>query len=100
MSEREIRVRMIGTGRITMELYDVRTGQCLEARTELWSAGEIPAVGQEVQALLMEDAERMFPAPPPVQTTLRHAQGGEPSRTAAPAAEGQIPPAPRRRVRT
>jgi len=87
MSEREIRVRMGMNGRITMELVDPRTQQCLEARTELWSAGEIPAVGQEVQALLMEDAERMFPAPPPVQTT-------------APAEEAQVPPAPRRRTRT
>jgi hypothetical protein len=87
MSEREIRIRMGTNGRITMELVDPLVGQCLEARTELWSAGEIPAVGQEVQALLMEDAERMFPAPPPVQTT-------------APVAEGQVPPAPRRRVRT
>jgi hypothetical protein len=61
MSEREIRVRMGTNGRISMELVDPRTQQCLEARTELWSAGEIPAVGQEVTALLMEDAERLFP---------------------------------------
>jgi hypothetical protein len=61
MSEREIRVRMGTNGRISMELVDPRTQQCLEARTDLWSAGEIPAVGQEVQALLIEDAERLFP---------------------------------------